>query len=145
MQIGDIVHYVIQDGPRQGECRPAIVTRLVYPEDAKAENADIPTATVQVFTDGRDDRIQAGNDGLVRQIGLTGSEDNENLDVDSGHHRAGSIHAIDDCRGAYGADKDEQGRPLEPEKGKGKTLKGKKSAAKEVEIEKTGKKGKDEA
>lgn len=47
IEVGDIVHYVLKEGPRSGECRPAMVVRVQDPAT--------DTVVLEVFTDGLSD------------------------------------------------------------------------------------------
>ena len=62
--IGRIVHYVMPDGPNQGESRPAMVVR-VWSDT---------TVNLQVFTDGTADG-GAYSGGLVKAASVEFSED----------------------------------------------------------------------
>lgn len=51
--IGDIVDYALNEGPREGEIRPAIVVR-VAPMPADAPAGFMPTVGLRILTDGGD-------------------------------------------------------------------------------------------
>jgi hypothetical protein len=54
LKIGDQVLYVLEDGPSEGEVRPAVVVRL-WSDFTKSDN---PFVQLQVFTDGLNDGNQ---------------------------------------------------------------------------------------
>lgn len=62
---GRIVHYVLPDGPHQGEHRPAIVV--------KVWSKDVGTSNLQVFVDGENDGYPAGTN-VVWKTSITYSE-----------------------------------------------------------------------
>lgn len=76
--VGEIVHFVLPEGPRRGECRPAMLIREQDPENG--------IVVLSIFTDGLADDPRFG-------AGPTRTVVNH-----CGEARPGTWHRRDECR-----------------------------------------------
>lgn len=60
--IGRIVHYVLPEGPRRGEIRPAVIVRVFTGVDAPINPG---MCNLQVLLDGGNDGLEGGLGGVV--------------------------------------------------------------------------------
>ena len=62
--IGRIVHYVLPEGPRRGEVRPAIIVRRFTMIDPHVR-PNVGMCNLQVLLDGGNDGLEGGLGGVV--------------------------------------------------------------------------------